>query len=138
MSSIPVFCTLHYTIGRAGVPRSPLSPSVRVEPWGLESRCEVALTEHEHEGDRVFRVEVPFRRVPFVFGSFIREHPLPLRADVKPLLVPLLSIVFFTVFFCGQASVVIRLALAETFCVSCGILALDEPTTNLDHNNKVS
>ncbi|CAM9113656.1 unnamed protein product [Pylaiella littoralis] len=35
------------------------------------------------------------------------------------------------------ASVVIRLALAETFCVSCGILALDEPTTNLDHNNKV-
>lgn len=38
---------------------------------------------------------------------------------------------------CCQASVVIRLALAETFCVSCGILALDEPTTNLDHNNKV-
>eukprot|EP00752_Nemacystus_decipiens_P005268 g4778.t1 len=35
------------------------------------------------------------------------------------------------------ASVVIRLALAETFCVSCGILALDEPTTNLDHRNKV-
>ena len=32
---------------------------------------------------------------------------------------------------------VIRLALAETFCVSCGILALDEPTTNLDHHNKV-
>ena len=32
---------------------------------------------------------------------------------------------------------VIRLALAETFCVSCGILALDEPTTNLDHRNKV-
>lgn len=39
--------------------------------------------------------------------------------------------------FHGQASVVIRLALAETFCVSCGILALDEPTTNLDHRNKV-
>ena len=39
--------------------------------------------------------------------------------------------------FAVQASVVIRLALAETFCVSCGILALDEPTTNLDHNNKV-
>ncbi|CAM9695145.1 unnamed protein product [Ascophyllum nodosum] len=35
------------------------------------------------------------------------------------------------------ASVVIRLALAEAFCVSCGILALDEPTTNLDHHNKV-
>ncbi|CAM9329660.1 unnamed protein product [Phaeothamnion confervicola] len=34
------------------------------------------------------------------------------------------------------ASLVIRLALAETFCINCGILALDEPTTNLDHNNK--
>ena len=34
------------------------------------------------------------------------------------------------------ASIVIRLALAETFCVSCGILALDEPTTNLDDANK--
>ena len=30
------------------------------------------------------------------------------------------------------ASVVIRLALAETFCLNCGILTLDEPTTNLD------
>lgn len=30
------------------------------------------------------------------------------------------------------ASLLIRLALAETFCVQCGILALDEPTTNLD------
>jgi len=30
------------------------------------------------------------------------------------------------------ACLVIRLALAETFCLSCGILALDEPTTNLD------
>ena len=29
----------------------------------------------------------------------------------------------------------IRLALAETFCVNCGILALDEPTTNLDSDN---
>ena len=36
-----------------------------------------------------------------------------------------------------QASIVIRLALAETFSVSCGILALDEPTTNLDRENKV-
>ena len=26
----------------------------------------------------------------------------------------------------------VRLALAETFCLNCGILALDEPTTNLD------
>lgn len=30
------------------------------------------------------------------------------------------------------ASIIIRLALAETFCNSCGILCLDEPTTNLD------
>ena len=34
------------------------------------------------------------------------------------------------------ASLVIRLALAETFCLNCGILALDEPTTNLDVANK--
>jgi DNA repair protein RAD50 len=27
------------------------------------------------------------------------------------------------------------LALAETFCANCGILALDEPTTNLDRLN---
>ncbi|KAG0229404.1 DNA repair protein rad50 [Actinomortierella wolfii] len=33
------------------------------------------------------------------------------------------------------ASIIIRLALAESFSVSCGILALDEPTTNLDHAN---
>jgi len=33
------------------------------------------------------------------------------------------------------ASLVIRLALAESFCVNCGILALDEPTTNLDRAN---
>ncbi|KAJ8028558.1 DNA repair protein RAD50 [Holothuria leucospilota] len=33
------------------------------------------------------------------------------------------------------ASLIIRLALAETFCLSCGILALDEPTTNLDRVN---
>ncbi|XP_067948379.1 DNA repair protein RAD50.L-like isoform X2 [Watersipora subatra] len=33
------------------------------------------------------------------------------------------------------ASLIIRLALAETFCLSCGILALDEPTTNLDVEN---
>ena len=30
------------------------------------------------------------------------------------------------------SSLLIRLALAETFCSNCGILALDEPTTNLD------
>ncbi|XP_059483386.1 DNA repair protein RAD50 [Neocloeon triangulifer] len=33
------------------------------------------------------------------------------------------------------ASLVIRIALAETFSSSCGILALDEPTTNLDAAN---
>ena len=33
------------------------------------------------------------------------------------------------------ASIIIRLALAETFCKDCGILALDEPTTNLDKEN---
>merc|ERR1719217_311902 len=33
------------------------------------------------------------------------------------------------------ASLIIRLALAESFCASCGILALDEPTTNLDAAN---
>ena len=36
------------------------------------------------------------------------------------------------------ASLVIRMALAEAFCSSCGVLALDEPTTNLDHENKVA
>lgn len=30
------------------------------------------------------------------------------------------------------SSIIIRLSLAETFCANCGILALDEPTTNLD------
>lgn len=34
------------------------------------------------------------------------------------------------------AAIVIRLALAETFCLNCGMLALDEPTTNLDEPNK--
>jgi len=33
------------------------------------------------------------------------------------------------------ACLVIRLALAESFCLNCGILALDEPTTNLDTAN---
>jgi DNA repair protein RAD50 len=36
------------------------------------------------------------------------------------------------------ASIIIRLALAETFCLSCGIMALDEPTTNLDEDNSES
>ena len=34
------------------------------------------------------------------------------------------------------ASIVIRLALAETFGISCGCIALDEPTVNLDYDNK--
>ena len=34
------------------------------------------------------------------------------------------------------ASLVIRLALAETFCVKFGCIALDEPTVNLDFANK--
>ncbi len=34
------------------------------------------------------------------------------------------------------ASIVIRLALAETFCINCGVMTLDEPTTNLDYENK--
>jgi DNA repair protein RAD50 len=33
------------------------------------------------------------------------------------------------------ASLIIRLALAEAFCINCGVLALDEPTTNLDIAN---
>jgi DNA repair protein RAD50 len=33
------------------------------------------------------------------------------------------------------ASVIIRMALSEAFCCDCGILALDEPTTNLDDDN---
>jgi DNA repair protein RAD50 len=33
------------------------------------------------------------------------------------------------------ASLMIRMALAETFCLNCGILALDEPTSNLDEAN---
>ena len=36
------------------------------------------------------------------------------------------------------ASLIIRLALAETFCFNCGILALDEPTANLDEDNVAS
>ncbi|XP_062507502.1 DNA repair protein RAD50-like [Corticium candelabrum] len=33
------------------------------------------------------------------------------------------------------ASIIIRLALAETFCVNCGVITLDEPTCNLDQAN---
>ena len=33
---------------------------------------------------------------------------------------------------------IIRLALAENFCLNCGVLALDEPTTNLDADNSAS
>jgi DNA repair protein RAD50 len=34
------------------------------------------------------------------------------------------------------ACIVIRLALAETFGINCGVVALDEPTVNLDYDNK--
>ncbi|PHH87102.1 hypothetical protein CDD83_9312 [Cordyceps sp. RAO-2017] len=33
------------------------------------------------------------------------------------------------------ASIIVRLALAESFGLSCGLIALDEPTTNLDRDN---
>ncbi|XP_052866880.1 DNA repair protein RAD50 [Anopheles cruzii] len=33
------------------------------------------------------------------------------------------------------ASLIIRLALSETFSANCGVMALDEPTTNLDRDN---
>jgi DNA repair protein RAD50 len=33
------------------------------------------------------------------------------------------------------ASIIIRLALAECFSTNCGLIALDEPTTNLDRDN---
>ena len=36
------------------------------------------------------------------------------------------------------AALVIRMALADAFCSHCGVLALDEPTTSLDHENKVA
>jgi DNA repair exonuclease SbcCD ATPase subunit len=36
------------------------------------------------------------------------------------------------------ASLIIRMALAETFSSKCGVLALDEPTTNLDEDNIAS
>jgi len=33
------------------------------------------------------------------------------------------------------ASIIIRIALAESFGARCGIISLDEPTTNLDQRN---
>jgi len=33
------------------------------------------------------------------------------------------------------ASIIIRIALAETFSSRCGVITLDEPTTNLDQRN---
>lgn len=36
------------------------------------------------------------------------------------------------------ACIIIRLALAECFGVSCGLIALDEPTTNLDRDNIIA
>ncbi len=34
--------------------------------------------------------------------------------------------------------IIIRLALAEAFCINCGVFALDEPTTNIDKDNIAS
>lgn len=36
------------------------------------------------------------------------------------------------------ACALIRMALAESFCASCGVIALDEPTTNLDMANSAA
>lgn len=36
------------------------------------------------------------------------------------------------------ACLIIRLALADTFAAHCGVIALDEPTTNLDKSNIAS
>lgn len=36
------------------------------------------------------------------------------------------------------ACLIIRIALAERFSTNCGVLALDEPTTNLDKQNIIS
>jgi DNA repair protein RAD50 len=36
------------------------------------------------------------------------------------------------------ASIIIRLALAECFGQRCGLIALDEPTTNLDRDNIIA
>lgn len=47
----------------------------------------------------------------------------------------MLNTIFFFINPQVLASLIIRLALAETFCLNCGILALDEPTTNLDREN---
>ncbi|CAG8481068.1 15505_t:CDS:2 [Dentiscutata erythropus] len=33
------------------------------------------------------------------------------------------------------ASIIIRLALAKTFCINYGVFILDKPTTNLDEGN---
>lgn len=33
------------------------------------------------------------------------------------------------------ACLIIRMALAEIFSINCGVIALDEPTTNLDRSN---
>jgi len=35
------------------------------------------------------------------------------------------------------ACLLIRLALAEHFCAKCGVMALDEPTSNLDSANSI-
>lgn len=62
------------------------------------------------------------QKVPAALGSGSARQALERGSDLS---------------MCVQvlASLIIRLALAETFCLNCGILALDEPTTNLDRDN---
>ena len=64
--------------------------------------------------------------------SFSQDFSLlaPLLLSPKALSLPRLSFLVQVL-----ASIIIRLALAETFCIDCGLLALDEPTTNLDSSN---
>ena len=49
-----------------------------------------------------------------------------------------IKVVFALHLFQVLASLVIRLALAEVFCRKCAVLALDEPTANLDKENMES
>ncbi len=64
-------------------------------------------------------------------------RPGPGRSDYSPCFVPQ-AIKENWVGVQVLACLIIRLALAETFCLNCGILALDEPTTNLDEANSAS
>lgn len=60
------------------------------------------------------------------------------EADVAPVSesLPVRPTVVFNPSNIDPLGIVIRLALAETFGVNCGCIALDEPTVNLDAENK--